>query len=81
MTPRGVHARPGIADEPGMNIDSALASASLSSEVAVRVAKKSRDVATQQGEAAVALLQAAAATQELAQANSSAPPGRLDVFA
>ena len=60
-------------------IDASLTGIDLSSRISVAVAGKAMDAQRQEGDAALALLQAAA---EVAEAAASQPPsGRLDTYA
>jgi hypothetical protein len=58
----------------------AVSAANLQSDIGIRVVKKQRDVSKQEGEAAVALIQAAAQVQEAQNARAT-QPGRVDTYA
>ena len=67
---------------PSVSSASALSQAQLAQEVSTRVAVKSLDAAKAQGEAAISLLQAAAAVQDQAFANLEPHKGQhIDVMA
>jgi hypothetical protein len=63
-----------------MDIAAAQASAAMT-EVGLRVVRKQRDAMQQEGEAAVALIQAAAQVQAQQQSKPLAAPGRVDTYA
>ena len=73
LIPAGVRA-----DTPGMDPVSAVSNLDVSNQISVLVAKKSLDEQSQEGAAAIALLQQAAQVQEQTQRPAS---GRLDVYA
>lgn len=71
-----------MTDPPSMSTSSIGASGSSAlSEVALRVAVKSRDAAKAEGESAVALIESAAKVQEQAQSLPKPEAGRVDTYA
>lgn len=60
---------------------SAITAADVQSQISTRVARKTLDVAKDQGDAAVALLESAKSLSEDIAAHDSGRPGGVDVYA